>query len=234
LFLVLLLRVPLEDKDFWLKALSAVLASLVFAVGIPALIVSHVAGKEQGRKIDTQQERLLLLDKEVAEAKRKQAEAEAKVLELQERAAKAERDLLKLRERAESRRFWNEKIELAIAKKRPTGNVLVTYDAAVPDASNVWFDIYRTLERAGWNVTTRARDATDPLRGPNGVSIFAWKLDMCPSDPDTAQCALWDLFCLSSLKDWHCGLDTDLPENSFRIEVLARPPMQPLVPIGTL
>jgi hypothetical protein len=52
LFGVLLLRVPLSEKDFWLKALSAVLASLVFAVGIPALIVGHIAGKALEREIE--------------------------------------------------------------------------------------------------------------------------------------------------------------------------------------
>ena len=172
-------------------------------------------------------ERIGQVQKEVAEQQERAAKQE-------ERAAKAENVLLELQDRARSRRFWSEKIELVIKEKRPTGDVLVTYDASVPDAPNVWFDIYRTLERAGWNVTTRARNATDPLRGTDGVSIFAWKLDMCPSNPDTTLCVLWDLFCASSLKDWNCGLGPQLPKNSFRIEVLARPLMPPLVPIGTL
>ena len=161
-----------------------------------------------------------------AEAARRIGEVQKEVAEQQERAAKAESDVLELRERARSRRFWNEKVELAIREKRPTGNVLVTYDANVVDAPNVSFDIRRTLERMGWNVTTRATDATDLPRGADGVTIFAWKLDECPSS--TTFCALWDLFCLSSLKDWHCGLDTKLPEDSFRIEVLARPLLPPI------
>ncbi len=160
-----------------------------------------------------------LVKKEVEEQRERAAEQE-------ERAAKAESDVLELRERARSRRFWNEKVELAIREKRPTGSVLVTYDANVVDAPNVSFDIRRTLERMGWNVTTRATDATDLPRGADGVTIFAWKLDECPSS--TTFCALWDLFCLSSLKDWHCGLDAKLPEDSFRIEVLARPLLPPI------
>ena len=153
------------------------------------------------------------------------------VAEQQERAAKAENALLELQDRARSRQFWNEKVELAIREKRPTGDVLVTYDASVPDAGNVWFDIYRTLERWGWNVSKRPRDASDPPPHPSGVLVFAWKLDICPTSPDTAQCALWDLFCLSSLKgEWQCPLDPNLPMNSFRIEVLARPPLPPTEP----
>lgn len=77
----------LEDADFWLKAFSAVLGALIFAVGMAALITGHFAGKEQGRKIDAQQERMLGLEKDLAEAKTKQAEAELALAEVQRKQA---------------------------------------------------------------------------------------------------------------------------------------------------
>jgi hypothetical protein len=65
-FGILLLRVSLDDQDFWLKSLSAVLATLVLGVGTFALIVSHRAGKELEGKLDAERLKRIELLKTVA------------------------------------------------------------------------------------------------------------------------------------------------------------------------
>lgn len=70
-FLFLLFRLPLEDADFWLKVMSGLLAAFTFLAGAAALVTGTIVGNRQSEKV-------LILEKETADAKRA-------YLELQER-----------------------------------------------------------------------------------------------------------------------------------------------------
>jgi len=230
LFLVLLLRVPLGDKDFWLKTLSAVFASLVFAVGIPALIASHFSGKEQERKVDAQQERILLLDKEIADSKTKQAEAERQLLEVQARVS--------------PRIVTNEQREkmMQILRDGPKAKVVVEYQRddleAYFLAERVWWIFWHT---GGWDVGNGPipvvreglQDGFPSAVGLMGgypvpdVTILANEIGPSDETPDTPYAVLSIALKAAGLKVGArkaSSIDIVVPEGQFRLIVNGKPP----------
>lgn len=133
-YLASLFWMPLEDADFWLKVISGVVAALTFLAGAAALVTGHILGNRQAEK-------MLILDKDAAEARTKQAKAEAKLLELSE-----------FRDKQVSPR-WVYLTGLGDALKgKPTGRAEVIY---VPDDDEAWITalvLTRELRAAGWQV----------------------------------------------------------------------------------
>lgn len=66
-FLLLLFKVSLEDADFWLRPMTAVVLFFAFASGVAAAATGYFAGEKMA--------------KEVADARREQAEAERRLRE---------------------------------------------------------------------------------------------------------------------------------------------------------
>ncbi len=199
-------------------------------MGIPALIVSHIAGKEQQGRIDAQYERSLLLERDLAEAKINQAEAELQLAEV--------------RKRQEPRRLiWDKFVEPL--KSGPKGTAIIMYQPDDSEAHALSSEMWMALGSTGWRVSEpipipsdavigTLRDASPVLinrltrvervGGSAGVTIVANNLDepMLTNRPDTAYLAL-ETALLGGLGGTRSTLDASLADSVFRVIVGSRP-----------
>jgi hypothetical protein len=137
-FAASLLRLSLDDADFWLKVFSGLLAALIFTVGLAALVTGHFAGQAQAEKIKMQSEKILGLEKGVTDARTKQAEAERALLEVKDRISprlKSGEQLTKIKE---------------YLKDKPRGRVEIRYQSGDFEAYTFAENIVETLPEAGW------------------------------------------------------------------------------------
>ena len=134
LFRVLILfSSPLERQDLLLKWAGGVLAGLTFIVGFGAIITGIVLGDQQAEKIRS-------LDKDVADARTKQKEAELAYLELQ--------DAVLPRSFA---RHGNIGI-INVAQNFRGTKVAIKYVERCTDCKDFATEIAETLRSSGWSV----------------------------------------------------------------------------------
>ncbi|MDQ1611463.1 MAG: hypothetical protein QOG00_1394, partial [Pyrinomonadaceae bacterium] len=150
-FLAVLLRLSLDDADFWLKVISGVLAAFTFLAGAAALVTGTISGNRQA-------ERVAVLEKATAEAKQKQVEAEVQ--------------LAKLRNRQEPRITAVSKL-IESLKGKPAGVAEILYQEGDGEAYNFATWLNSVLVYSKWQVS-EPRPIGDTISGEySGIPIEA-------------------------------------------------------------
>lgn len=193
--LLLLFSMPLEEKDLLLKYASGVLAGLTFMVGIGALVTAHTLGNRQAEKIAR-------LEKETAEAKQKQAEAELQ--------------LDYLRRNAGPRRVLGDKF-LAALNGKDKGTVEIMYREGDSETEIFALEISSTLERADWKVSA-VKPTSEGIRDDEGIIIYASKIESIPLNNPSAFRGLADALA-TTVGRFSARVDETLPANHFRIMI---------------
>jgi hypothetical protein len=120
---------PLDDADFWLKILSAILAALIFLSGTAAVITGILVSKAQ--TVQT-----LTLEKEVADARTRQAKAES---------------TLEIVRKRQNPRGLSERFREAL-KNAPTGEAVVVYVGGSGEVISFAVTLHEAMTGAGWQV----------------------------------------------------------------------------------
>jgi len=207
---------------------------------------AHAVGKQADEKAGTANERAAELEKQNLALRGGVAGLEKEAAEARRRQAEAELRLEEIRKRQEPRWLpWDKFVgEL---KGKPTGAAEILYQPNDAEAYNLATEIQMALSFVGWQVSSprpiSSTDVRTVLRGapesliqaipptqrvggqPFGVSIVANDLStLGPPDPETpgALNALAKAF-RATLKPIGVTRDEGLPDNVFRIVVAAKP-----------
>lgn len=174
-FGISLFQVPLEERDFWLKVFSALLAVLVLAVGLAAVITSHVLNDA--------------LTREVAESAKAISDARTELARQQERAAVAEQSLLEMQERMRPRTLTSEQHAKAITALASAPKHVVTLSWASGDTESLSLanEIAIILKSAGWIFKEEGGFVRNPH--PTGIQVKSKR----PTPSSTALVGAFDL-----------------------------------------
>lgn len=214
LFLLVLTRLSWEDADWWVKAISAEFATVVFFTGLLALYTGGVVNEKLTATVAALGRETAGLQKEVAEARAKQAEAELA--------------LEQVRKKQEPRRLkWDAFVHAL--KGRPTGTAMIVYQPNDPEAYHLAVDIWMALGSAQWQTTEPQPAPPSPRSSPPilnpGVSVVANDINGAfppYTGEDNAARALAEAV-FDSLGGTHGGRDESLPDNVFRVVVGPKP-----------
>lgn len=201
----LLLRLSLDDADFWLKVLSAVLAALIFSVGLAALITGHITG-------EAQREKTLTLEKGNIESQRALETERTKRLELERSIAPRYVPLF------ESGGKSN------IDPLRPFAGVeMIVWYFPDDESQRAAGNIDALAKRAGWKL---AKAAANPKLGHSFFDGVVVEPHFSPGqgDTDTAADALVEFLRANNwvVRKWTDEAST-VPQNTVRISVGLKP-----------
>lgn len=208
LFLVLLTRLPWEEIDWWLKAISAEFAAVVFFTGLLALYSGGVVNEQLNERVATLGKETAGLQRETAEARTKQAEAEKALLEL---------------EQAVAPRRWPKQWASVQELKRFAGVTVILEYFDKDDCPEIASLITGTLSAAQWRIDG-PYPSTDRNLTFDGIEIQHSVGPTASDDVSGLAAIVLAEQLLSRDLDFQLRPSgTQLPPNTIRIKVSLRP-----------